>query len=116
MQWNGKNTQFVFKNVENNDIFVEGFWPDFYACERFMKYSMSGDDKCYNKSNIQLDSKCDKYSNSDSRFYSECDSNNDGRYEPPALWSIYTDIIKYVDNVDLVCLLFIYKAACVVSM
>ena len=30
------------KNVENHAIFVEGFWPDFYARGRFMKYSMSG--------------------------------------------------------------------------
>ena len=29
------------KNVENHAIFVEGFWPDFYARGRFMKYSMS---------------------------------------------------------------------------
>ena len=30
------------KNVENHAIFVEEFWPDFYARGRFMKYSMSG--------------------------------------------------------------------------
>ena len=30
------------KNVENHAIFVEGFWPGFYARGRFMKYSMSG--------------------------------------------------------------------------
>ena len=30
------------KNVENHGIFVEGFWPEFYARGRFMKYSMSG--------------------------------------------------------------------------
>ena len=30
------------ENVENHAIFVEGFWPDFYARGRFMKYSMSG--------------------------------------------------------------------------
>ena len=29
------------KNVENHAIFVEEFWPDFYARGRFMKYSMS---------------------------------------------------------------------------
>ena len=29
------------KNVENLAIFVEGFWPEFYARGRFMKYSMS---------------------------------------------------------------------------
>ena len=29
------------ENVENHAIFVEGFWPDFYARGRFMKYSMS---------------------------------------------------------------------------
>ena len=29
------------KNVENHAIFVEGFWPNFYARGRFMKYSMS---------------------------------------------------------------------------
>ena len=29
------------KNVENHAIFVEGFWPEFYARGRFMKYSMS---------------------------------------------------------------------------
>ena len=27
-------------NVENQAIFVEGFWPEFYAHTRFMKYSM----------------------------------------------------------------------------
>ena len=30
------------KNVEKHAIFVEGFSPEFYACGRFMKYSMSG--------------------------------------------------------------------------
>ena len=29
------------KNVENHAIFVEGFWPEFYARGRFMRYSMS---------------------------------------------------------------------------
>ena len=29
------------ENVENHAIFVEGFWPDFYARGRFMKNSMS---------------------------------------------------------------------------
>ena len=29
------------ENVENHAIFVEVFWPDFYARGRFMKYSMS---------------------------------------------------------------------------
>ena len=29
------------ENVANHAIFVEGFWPDFYARGRFMKYSMS---------------------------------------------------------------------------
>ena len=29
------------ENVENHAIFVEGFWPEFYARGRFMKYSMS---------------------------------------------------------------------------
>ena len=29
------------KNVENHATFVEGFWPEFYAHGRFMKYSMS---------------------------------------------------------------------------
>ena len=32
---------FRTENVENHAIFVEGFWPDFYARGRFMKYSMS---------------------------------------------------------------------------
>ena len=27
--------------AENHAIFVEGFWPNFYARGRFMKYSMS---------------------------------------------------------------------------
>ena len=31
------------KNVENHAIFVEGFWQDFYARGRFMKYSMSAE-------------------------------------------------------------------------
>ena len=26
------------KNAKNHDIFVEGFWPEFYARGRFMKY------------------------------------------------------------------------------
>ena len=30
------------KNVKNNAIFVEGFWPEFYARGRLIKYSMSG--------------------------------------------------------------------------
>ena len=30
------------ENVENHDIFVEGFWPNFFARGRFMKYSMPG--------------------------------------------------------------------------
>ena len=29
------------KNVVNQAIFVDGLWPQFYACGRFMKYSMS---------------------------------------------------------------------------
>ena len=29
------------KNVKNHTAFVEGFWPEFYARGRFMKYSMS---------------------------------------------------------------------------
>ena len=29
------------KNVGNHAIFVEGFWVEFYARGRFMKYSMS---------------------------------------------------------------------------
>ena len=29
------------KNVENHAIFVEGFWQEFFARGRFMKYSMS---------------------------------------------------------------------------
>ena len=29
------------KNVEKHATFVEGFWQEFYACESFMKYSMS---------------------------------------------------------------------------
>ena len=29
------------KNVKNHAIFVEGFWPEFYARGRFMKFSMS---------------------------------------------------------------------------
>ena len=29
------------KNVENHNIFVEGFWPEFHARGRFMKYSIS---------------------------------------------------------------------------
>ena len=29
------------ENVENHAIFVEGFWLDFYARGRLMKYSMS---------------------------------------------------------------------------
>ena len=29
------------ENVENHAIFVEGFWPDFYARGRFMKNFMS---------------------------------------------------------------------------
>ena len=29
------------KDVENHAIYVEGFWPEFYARGRFMKYSMS---------------------------------------------------------------------------
>ena len=39
-----KITLFVApKNVENHAIFVEAFWPDFYARGRFVKYSMSGE-------------------------------------------------------------------------
>ena len=29
------------KNVENHATFVEGFWPEFYARGRLMKYSVS---------------------------------------------------------------------------
>ena len=29
------------KNAENHATLVEGFWPEFYARRRFMKYSMS---------------------------------------------------------------------------
>ena len=29
------------KNVKNHAIFVEEFWPEFYARGSFMKYSMS---------------------------------------------------------------------------
>ena len=29
------------KDVKNHATFVEGFWPEFYARVRFMKYSMS---------------------------------------------------------------------------
>ena len=29
------------KNVENHATLMEGFWPKFYACGRFMKYSTS---------------------------------------------------------------------------
>ena len=29
------------KNIENHATIVEGFWPDFYARGRFLKYSMS---------------------------------------------------------------------------
>ena len=29
------------KNVENHAFFVDGFWSEFYARGRFMKYSMS---------------------------------------------------------------------------
>ena len=31
-----------YKNVRNHAIFVEGFWPEFYARGSFMKYFMSG--------------------------------------------------------------------------
>ena len=42
MPRNDKNQAFFCaENVENHAIFVEGFWPDFYARGRFMKYSMS---------------------------------------------------------------------------
>ena len=34
------------KNVENQAIFVEGFWPEFYARGRFMKYPMSEKKNC----------------------------------------------------------------------
>ena len=30
------------KNTTNHATFVKGFWPEFYASGRFMKYSMSG--------------------------------------------------------------------------
>ena len=33
------------KNVENHAIFVEGFWPEFHARGRFMKYSMSANNQ-----------------------------------------------------------------------
>ena len=29
------------KNIENHATFAEGFWAEFNACGRFMKYSMS---------------------------------------------------------------------------
>ena len=32
------------ENVENHATFMEGFLPDFFARERFMKYSMSEPD------------------------------------------------------------------------
>ena len=53
MHWDDKNAQFVMskvskithnvfcKNVENHAIFVEGFWPEFNARGRIIKYSLS---------------------------------------------------------------------------
>ena len=73
MHWYDKNAQFVmpkvltithslfWKNVKNQAIFVEGFSPVFYACGRFMKYSMSGPkEHKINHSGIELKLKVEK--------------------------------------------------------